>query len=264
MAPKIHSQANNTQAKDNNDDDDDDDDDKDTTSFHPNQAHWSIENLPSVLYALRPGTQYVKSRARVRKTTYKVFGKHIRDFLVLPSRISSRVEGWRLEAWFRLDRRVETQDILDRINPKFRSEVTSLDLEMRCEEFRRMFNVADWKSQSSINEIWRLAHSLGVNMALNTTRGVTPGLIDPEKGEEGGRIPIPQKWGKVDSVEASWPFFVIQGLRKPAMTSSACFWPSGRDRFPLLQADGQGLGLGQPGNVSSFPVRKRWVEDCIQ
>lgn len=254
--------------------------DSDITSPHPDQSHWSIDNLPSVLYALRPGTQYIKSRARVRETPHKIFNKHVRDFPVLPSRISSKVEGWRLEAWFRLDRRIEAQDILDRVNPRFRSEVSSLEIELRREEFRRLFHVADWKSQASINEVARVVHKRGVDLGLNTTRGVTPGLVDPERGEKGGRIPVPagQKREKT-GVVASWPFFVMQGVRKQSMKSEACFWPSGSKGYPLelgaRTANGgsgeaqvshsQGFG-GQPSrSVSSVPsARKAWVEDYVE
>lgn len=179
------------------------------TAPHPEQSHWSTNNLPSVLYALR-GSQYNKSRARVRTTDSKIFGKHVRDFQVLPRQISSKVEGWRLEAWWRLDRRIEAQDILDRINPKY--EVSMLDLEMRREQFRRSFRVADWRSQSSVNEITRLVKMAGIDPNLNTTRGLTPGLVDPSRGEAGGRIPIPSSKEKFVDFSGPRPFFVIPGL----------------------------------------------------
>lgn len=139
-----------------------------------------------------------------------MFGKHIRDFQVLPRQISSKVEGWRLEAWWRLDRRIEAQDILDRINPKY--GVSMLDLEMRREQFRRSFRVADWRSQSSVNEITRLVKMAGIDPHLNTTRGLTPGLVDPSRGEAGGRIPIPSSKEKFVDFSGPRPFFVIQGL----------------------------------------------------
>lgn len=112
-----------------------------------------------------------------------------------------------------------------------------------------------------------------MDLGLNTTRGVTPGLVNPEKGEEGGRIPVPveKKREKTGGV-ASWPFFVMQGVRKQSMKSEACFWPSGSKGYPLEMgaraANGTGevqgpQGLGeQPRSVSSVPpARKAWVED---
>ena len=38
----------------------------------------------------------------------------------------------------------------------------------------------------------------------NTTRGFTPGLIDPGKGEEGGRIPVPKLNGKCEGRGPTW------------------------------------------------------------
>lgn len=247
-------------------------DPEDTTTPHPNQLHWSIESLPSVLYVLRPGSQYVKSRARVRETNFKIFGKRVREFQVLPRQISSRVEGWRLEAWWRLDRRIEAQDILDRIDPKF--GVTALDLEMRREEFRRAFHVANWKSQASINGIARLVQKKRINLGLNTTRGLTPGLIDPAKGEEGGRIPTCVMEKAVDT-SRSWPFFVMRGLERPSISSSSRLassrdmgspfpeWQSIKPTLVPGQVSNQGVSPRQLPNYISYqaPSQKRQVEN---
>lgn len=122
-----------------------------------------------------------------------------------------------------------------------------------------------------------MVHKRGVNLGLNTTRGVTPGLVNPEKGEEGGRIPVPveKKRVKTDGV-ASWPFFVMQGVRKQSMKSEVCFWPSGSKGYPLelggRMANGssgeargpQGLSE-QTRSISSVPsARKVWVEDYVE
>lgn len=227
-------------------------DPEDTTTPHPDQLYWSIESLPSVLYALRPGSQYAKSRARVRETNFKIFGKRVREFHVLPRQISSRVEGWRLEAWWRLDRRIEEQDILDRINPKV--GVTALDLEMRREEFRRAFHLANWKSQASINDIARLVQKKRINLGLNTTRGLTPGLIDPAKGEEGGRIPIHVREKAVDT-SRSWRFFAMRGLEQPSLSSSSCLASSRGmgSPFPECQSIKSTLVPGQASHQGVSP-----------
>ncbi|KAH2760526.1 hypothetical protein KXV94_007298 [Aspergillus fumigatus] len=161
----------------------------DQTTPHGDQIYWSLENLPEVLYVLRPRTDYRKSRHRVYKTTNALTGKQINDFAVLPCQISSCVEGWRLEAWMRLDRRIAQQDIIDRVNPKYK--LTAEEIESRRENFRNAFHVANWNMQKSIWEIDRIVKAIGVDTRKNTTRGLTPGLIDPSKGEAGGRIPIP-------------------------------------------------------------------------
>jgi hypothetical protein len=159
------------------------------TASHADQDGWSLESLPDILYALKP--DHAKCRHRIRTTTHDVFGNQINDFSVLPDRISSKVEGWRLEAWMRLDRRITVQDIIDRVNPKYRLNLTPDDIEMRRQAFREKFYIACWGAKKSVNDILRLAKSRGIDPALNTTRGLTPGLIDPSKGEAGGRIPLP-------------------------------------------------------------------------
>ncbi|RLL99976.1 hypothetical protein CFD26_107598 [Aspergillus turcosus] len=161
----------------------------DQTAPHGDQAYWSLENLPDVLYVLRPRANYRKSRHRVYKTTNAITGKQINDFAVLPSQISSNVEGWRLEAWMRLDRRITQQDIIDRVNPKYK--LTADEIETRRENFRRNFHVANWNVQKSVWDIDRMLKASGIDTENNSTRGLTPGLIDPSKGEAGGRIPIP-------------------------------------------------------------------------
>ncbi|KAF7119016.1 hypothetical protein CNMCM5793_008656 [Aspergillus hiratsukae] len=161
----------------------------DQTTPHGDQTYWSLENLPDVLYVLRPRTNYRKSRHRVYKTTNAITGKQINDFAVLPSQISSNVEGWRLEAWMRLDRRITEQDIIDRVNPKYK--LTADEIETRREHFRNAFHVANWNVQKSIWDIDRMLRASGIDTQKNSTRGLTPGLIDPSKGEAGGRVPIP-------------------------------------------------------------------------
>ncbi|KAE8369146.1 hypothetical protein BDV27DRAFT_153412 [Aspergillus caelatus] len=163
----------------------------DMTAPHIDQDDWSLENLPDILYILKP--EHGKSRHVVRTAAHKVFGKHVNAFSVLPDQISSKVEGWRLEAWMRLDRRITGQDIIDRVNPRYRSRLTSVDIELRRKAFREKFHVACWGAQKTINNISRLAISIGIDPASNTTRGLTPGLIDPSKGEAGGRIPLPPR-----------------------------------------------------------------------
>ncbi|KAF9890966.1 hypothetical protein FE257_005223 [Aspergillus nanangensis] len=163
----------------------------DLTASHEDQEKWNLENLPDILYTLRPGPEHVKSRARIRMTDNFVFGKSVRNFSILPLQISSRAEGWRLEAWMRLDRRITEQDIIDRINPKHRVRITSDYIDYRRQFFRDAFNVADWASQKSINDMIRRLKDAGIDVAMNTTRGLTPGLIDPSEGEAGGRITLP-------------------------------------------------------------------------
>lgn len=111
---------------------------------------------------------------------------------MLPRQISSQVEGWRMEAWFRMDRRIKPQDFLDRIHPNCNIGIE--ELEYRRRSFRKDFKVALWGSGSSIAALTRELKARGIDPAWNTTRGLTPGLIDPAKGEAGGRVPLPGSW----------------------------------------------------------------------
>lgn len=163
-------------------------DDRDFTSSHGDQDNWSLENLPDILYVLRPKTENAKSRRVVHMTDHMIFGKKVRNFYTLPPRISSEVEGFRLEAWFRLDRRIKAEDILDRVNPMFRQFISEEIIQERRESFQLAYNVADWSSQRSINAVTRQVKRGGFDVEQNTTRGVTPGLIDPAQGEAGGRV----------------------------------------------------------------------------
>lgn len=85
---------------------------------------------------------------------------------------------------------------------------------MRREHFRREFYVADWRSQVSMNDLARTMRREGFDpVVTNSTRGITPGLINPEEGESAGRIPITRD----DSAhnETRSLSFVFRGMEKP-------------------------------------------------
>lgn len=103
------------------------------------------------------------------------------------------------------------------MNPEIRAHhgIEESELEMRRERFRRNFRVADWRSQVSINDLTRRMKIEGFDpVSTNNTRGITPGLVDPEKGESAGRIPIPRV-GNVYTGSQSLSF-VLRGLERPA------------------------------------------------
>lgn len=91
----------------------------------------------------------------------------------------------------RMDRRITEQDIIDRVNPKYR--LTADEIELRRENFRSIFHVANWGSQKSIWTLDRMLKDAGIDPENNSTRGLTPGQLNPSMGEAGGRIPTPQK-----------------------------------------------------------------------
>lgn len=166
--------------------------------YIPEQANWSLDNLPDILYVIRPPEEYrSKATLPVQKSSYRIFGKHVNDFeTILPRQISSNVEGWRLEAWMRHDPRITAEDIIDRVHPFYRKYISSVQIHNRRKEFRKQCNITCWEAGPDNNEnvkITNLLEECGYEpWSTNSTRGLSPGLINPAVGEAGGRIALPE------------------------------------------------------------------------
>lgn len=93
-----------------------------------------------------------------------------------------------MEAWIRTDRRITAKDILDRINPSF--GITVNELEERRAVFRDKFHVTNW-GKHGYGIVKSKVAAAGFDPASNSTRGLTPGLIDPGKGRGGWPYPRP-------------------------------------------------------------------------
>ncbi|KAL3465824.1 hypothetical protein BJX64DRAFT_285102 [Aspergillus heterothallicus] len=170
---------------------------KNCTLYHPDQAQWTWESMPDIIYQLKPEGKCNRNE-EPPYLSYKIHGKPARDLPVLPDNISSTVEEFRVEAWMRLDRRIRLKDITDRIHPDFRLRENAL--QQRGVRFRQAFGLLAWDSgnRRSLELEYKLLHEmeiLGLDTSSNSTRGITPGLIDPKAGEAGGRVPIPAGWG---------------------------------------------------------------------
>lgn len=129
--------------------------------------------------------------------SYRIHGKYLRNLPVLPDNISSTVEEFRVEAWQRLDERICLDDITARMHPDFR--IKNNALQQRGVRFRQAFNIIAWRSGNKRSaqleaDLMQKMSSLGLDVKFNSTRGITPGLIDPSRGESGGRVPIPACW----------------------------------------------------------------------
>lgn len=117
--------------------------------------------------------------------------------MISTDRISSNVEDWLLETWFRLDQRITWADITDRIHPRYRPCFNTL--QMARSRFREGFNLSAWgphrNHRQVANELALEAavRASGINLNDNTTRGLTPGLVDPSN-PNGPRIHIPRRW----------------------------------------------------------------------
>ncbi|KAL4807784.1 hypothetical protein BDV18DRAFT_158991 [Aspergillus unguis] len=171
-------------------------DPRNRTSYHPQQAGWSWDNLPEILYQLNP-LEKDNHHGPVGTLPYPIHKHYLRDLPVLPDNISSAVEEFRLEAWLRLDSRICLEDIIQRMHPDFAIQKNAL--QQRGVRFRQAFHLKAWRSgnkrsQQLSADIDRALAAKGLDAARNSTRGLTPGLIDPKLGEVGGRIDFPEGW----------------------------------------------------------------------
>ncbi|KAL4870526.1 hypothetical protein BDV12DRAFT_195250 [Aspergillus spectabilis] len=172
-------------------------DSRNHTSFHPDQDDWSWTNFPDVLYKLSPTGERTQRHEEPGYLPYRIHGRKLRNLPVLPDNISSTVEEFRVEAWQRLDPRVTLTDITNRMHPNFR--IKNNALQQRGVRFRQAFHLLAWNSGNKRSaqleaELFEKMEELGLDIRSNSTRGITPGLINPELGEAGGRVPFPATW----------------------------------------------------------------------
>lgn len=156
--------------------------------------------------------------------TYRIHGKILRDIPILPDHISSKLEGWRLQAWYCFDPRVRLGDILTRMG----NAVNGSTVQMRSLRFRTDFPALGWANQGPKFDaeklrIEGLMQEAGLDPASRTTRGLAWGAIDPDD-EDSDRIAIPSKKGWDSSVEEvttahlnSIPSTVLSGHSNPAI-----------------------------------------------
>lgn len=209
----------------------------DFTDFRADQAFWSMQNLPNILYELtRPANWLARTDlADPPRKQYQIYSQYLRDLPILPDHISSNVEGWRFEAWVRMDPRVGHANIVARIRPADRPGHKST-IQMRVNRFREIFPALGWVSpgknfrrdQLALNT--RVA-AAGIAVANNTTRGVSWGLIDPPQGEAGGRIAVPDAQSQASTVDQSaingTPLAsVVSGASVPASVSASAPAPA--------------------------------------
>ena len=162
--------------------------------------------MPDIIYRFHPIGQ-LPNNQEVPLKPYPIHGKFLRDIPILPDNISSDVEEFRVEAWRRMDRRIRDDDITDRMHPEFR--ITADSLNRRSQRFRKAFYLKSWlkknrKTLEAEEYITQQMLNRRINPALNSTRGMTPGLIDPDRGEDGGRIPVPDEFKRIPSDEDSY------------------------------------------------------------
>ncbi|KAB8078398.1 hypothetical protein BDV29DRAFT_2346 [Aspergillus leporis] len=175
-------------------------DSRNFTTPRPDQQDWSWANLPDILYQLFPSASEKKDRkSDPPLMSYPIHGQYLHYIPILPDNISSTVEEFRVEAWMRLDRRIRLKDITDRMHPEFRIQGNAL--QQRGVRFRQQFSMVAWdsgnkRSQNLKEGLIKKIREQGIDPSQNSTRGITPGLINLALGEAGGRIPLPDGFNK--------------------------------------------------------------------
>ena len=184
----------------------------DVTAFHPGQWDWHTENLPSIIYELKPNSQAswyafkssIKPGPKVDAQGQVMFERwprpgqaprQLRDYKILPDQIGTAEDAWYFEAIRRLDPRVAWEDIVMRMEytgfrEKYETEKEFINTVMNnrgSRVFRKDYHLLAWHTQSpnkkAKGEDELLARLSPAQRAQNTTRGITPGLIVPTLGD---------------------------------------------------------------------------------
>lgn len=118
-------------------------------------------------------------------------GNPVRDFPSLPLVISSMVEGWRVEAWTRSDKRMNMTDIIARIpvvssvdSAGHRIAVPIYDAETlreRATKFRHSAGLINWGAQGSDPSIERFMDELRSPAQKASNQTIRRNLTDHEK-----------------------------------------------------------------------------------
>lgn len=192
----------------------------------PGQMHWSIDNLPNILYQLWPDKNQKRGRRPAATKPSPYPGEAVLTvFDILPDRISSNVEEFRLEAWQRLDPRIELADLVARMHPRCRPKTNAL--QQRTVRFRKVFKMVSWGSGNKRTPHLERAilddmEANGIDCNVNSTRGLTPGFVDPSRGEAGGRVPVPSQYkDKRDNTPPPPRSYIDAGLWVPTTVIQA-------------------------------------------
>jgi hypothetical protein len=161
------------------------------TSSFPHSDEWSESNLPEILFYIKPPKSEYEGQpvgfVKENGATVKVGeqNKPLRDFSILPRRISLEVPGWLVETWRRIDPRITYPDILDRQIEDPKLHLKKLDknaLQNHCRRECRMI-LGLWTSyerrevphRTDVEAIECLSYQ---NVLLNTILNVSPDRQD--------------------------------------------------------------------------------------
>lgn len=161
------------------------------TSSFPHCGEWSETNLPEILFYIKPPRSeydglpvgFVEEDGEPVKVGK--LNKSLRDFPILPRRISLEVPGWLVETWRRIDPRITYPDILDRQVEDPELGLKKLDknaLQNHCRRECRMilglwtnYERREVPHRTDVEAIECLSYQ---NILLNTVLNVSPDRQD--------------------------------------------------------------------------------------
>ncbi|KAK0512612.1 hypothetical protein JMJ35_004629 [Cladonia borealis] len=184
----------------------------DVTSFVYGQADVTIDNWPNIMYMLEP-TQAWKDFKALPKPAQKLdhngqpmwekwpqVGERPRpilDFPVLPDNISTTEDWWFFHLWRRIDPRINWTDITMRMEIPQRTAKDDIKWNNRIVNMSRRvwgkkYYILSWfqRRPTDNTHVYNALRDKNIPLHLNTTRGITPGLVDPNQ-PNGPRIPRP-------------------------------------------------------------------------
>ncbi|KAI9824764.1 MAG: hypothetical protein M1832_001592 [Thelocarpon impressellum] len=129
----------------------------DQTAYLASQQHWGLaeQHRPDILFQWKPdGHQdppytpgdWICPWTGEPKWNGKT-GDFFKDWRDIPQQLSSRVEGWLMEAISRTDSRIKIDDFLVRIRDDVEDKPTTTNrLQMRKKRFREVYKLRTWNA----------------------------------------------------------------------------------------------------------------------
>ncbi|OJD10202.1 hypothetical protein AJ78_08691, partial [Emergomyces pasteurianus Ep9510] len=157
----------------------------------PGQTEWSVDNLPDILYIFRPTAPQVRSKNKMpMKPSPWGCGLNLQSPPMWKSFGLKRGCAW-----------IDASNCTTLQIVCIQSFVSNNALQQRGVRFRQAFNILSWGSgnkQTKVvaDQLEQKMQVKGIDPTLNSTRGLTPGLINPTLGEAGGRVHVPEAYGQ--------------------------------------------------------------------
>ena len=208
----------------------------------------SIIYLPAILYQREPTVEWEARRKEpipnrldpatnqpIRSPANPINGPILRYFPGLPDRIASNAEEWFIEWCRRLHPSITWGDITARILESACPKPNALNY--RVSRFLDAHNMLSWRERGHQDArrrlIFALLRELDIPLVANTTRGLSPGLVDVSRFEEGGRILLKhEKFLQVQGENFTYVQPVHNGITyEELFTSPALYIQPGNSHF---------------------------------